>query len=96
MDSYLKRLAWRELALRFLDGYNPEPLRHIIICECILSYYGELSDEYPLRYHAHHFVKIAHEVIELKTDPKPEEGNIAKWIRAWNSMLGEDGTFSTH
>lgn len=82
-----RRLAWRELALRFLDSCNPEPDRAIVIANCIVDYDGPMDLEKPLRHSAHEFFRMAERLIEHGNVPT-EASAMASWIMRWNKELG--------
>jgi hypothetical protein len=79
----LKRiLAWRELALRFIDSYNPQPDKAIVIAHCILEWDGELGDN--MRRHAHHFVERAVMFIDGPEQVEtPKMDDLDKWLIRW-------------
>ena len=84
-DQILRVLAWRELALRFLDGYKLE--KSIVVADCIVSYDGYLPEFEPLRYHAHRFVEEAVALIEHDVHKEPES-DATVWITRWNKRHG--------
>ena len=83
----LLRMHFRELALRFLDSYNPQPVRAIVIADCICSYDGELDDKVPMRHQAHDFVTQAMRAID-RGEPCQYAGRFVDWINNWNSRFG--------
>lgn len=79
-DMILQRLAWRELALRFLNSFNPQPDKAIVIANAIVEYDGEIG--FPMRYHAHGFVQSAYQIIEHEKTWKPTL-EMDEWLMAW-------------
>ena len=98
MTDEHKLSAWRELALRFLDGVNPQPERAIVIADCILSFnlVDLIAEALPLRHHAHAFVQYALRVIEYRTANPLATSNstltaseqVEEWIWKWNAAKG--------
>ena len=82
-DAYelYRWLGWRELALRFLDSYNPKPERAIVIVNVIVEFDGHIPDDVPLRHHAHEFVRTADTIISQRGTPKINP--VSEWIRRW-------------
>lgn len=83
------RTGWRELALRFLDGFNPQPERAIVIADAIVDFAatGDVDESVPLRHHAHDFVRTAHRLIEQQQDPVASS-QIDQWVAKWNDKYG--------
>ena len=81
-----QKIHFRELALRFLDSYNPQPEKSIVIADAILSYDGYVDETIPMRHTAHSFVSKAMRVIEKGGS----EGDsvVGKWIHEWNEKFG--------
>jgi hypothetical protein len=86
-DDILKRLHFREIALRFLDGFNPAPSKSIVIADCICSYDGPLFYTVPIRYQAHDFVHAAYRLIELKQE-LPVSTQYGIWLTDWVKEFG--------
>lgn len=89
VDQLVRLLSFRELALRFLDGVNPQPYHAIVIADAIVSFDGvaELDPGIPMRHHAHEFVQEALRVIENKAkflSDKP----FSRWMVVWNDEFG--------
>lgn len=83
----LHRQAWQQLAINFLESFNPKLKREIIIREAILAYDGYLSDV-RIRHHAHDFIQKAVRLIELK-QPLGET-HTELWLIEWNRLNGEE------
>lgn len=81
MSEDLRRLGWRELALRFLDSFNPKLNREIIVVNAVVDYDGPLPETH-LRYHAHSFVRAAAAMIEQEITPSPGE-ECGDWLKEW-------------
>ncbi len=82
----LTTLAWRELALRFLDSCNPQPDKAIVIADCIVSYRGPFPEDQPLRHHAHEFFREAE--AQIQHGNAPTDSPIGRWIADWNKHYG--------
>ena len=82
----LLRLHFREMALRFLDGMNPQPHKAIVIADAICSYYGHLDLSRPMRYEAHDFFHEALYVIDQAQQPRERRFN--QWLHEWNVEFG--------
>jgi hypothetical protein len=82
----LERLHFRELALRFLDGINPQPYRAIVIADAICSYDGDLDEGLPMRHQCHNFVHAAMRIID-RNEPASGEA-FSYWIDNWNEKFG--------
>ena len=89
VDSLVRLLAFRELALRFLDGIVPQPYHAIVIADAIVSFDGivECDSSVPLRHHAHEFVKEAVSVIESKATFLSGR-QFGEWMVVWNDEFG--------
>lgn len=85
-NEILKRLHFQEMALRFLDGMNPQPDRALVIADAICSYDGPLDTRQPMRYLAHDFLWQAIPVIERRQGAN--NGAFAEWLRKWNETYG--------
>lgn len=87
-ERLLKQLAWRELALRFLDSMNPKPNFAIVIVDAICAYrdIGHLGDS--VRHHAHFFVTEAIRQIERELPPTDHSTATYEWIYNWNKLYG--------
>ena len=77
----LRRLAWREIALRFLDSYNPMPDKAIVIANAIVEYDGNIPDTH-MRYHAYEFVSKATARIEHRESTEGRN-TIMQWLDKW-------------
>ena len=86
-NAVLLRLHFRELALRFLDGMNPQPDKAIVIADAICSYDGEIDTGRPIRYEAHDFFHEALKVIEQK-QTMLNGRNFNSWLHVWNKGFG--------
>lgn len=82
----LDRLHFRELALRFLDGINPQPHKAIVIADAICSYDGDLDEGRPMRYEAHDFVQAALQIIDR--DEGASGRLFGYWLTFWNEKFG--------
>ena len=81
-----QKIRFRELSLRFLDSYNPQPDRAIVIADAILSFDGEIDEQLPMRHISHRFVYAATRLIEKECvlGSSPME----RWISDWNEEFG--------
>lgn len=84
-SEILQRLHFRELALRFLDSYNPQCDKAIVIADAILSWNGPLDTSEPMRYQASDFVRQAVRIIENTMEPA---GKYSAWLIQWNKKYG--------
>lgn len=96
-DEILQRLGWRELALRFLDSFNPKLRTEVIIANAIVDYDGDIPEDIPLRHHAHEFVRICVNIIEHSSlnlrypaNSKLTARGIQDWVVSWNEKMGLD------
>lgn len=81
----LRVLAWQELAIWFLNEYNPRPERAVVIAHAILEWDGETS-HLNMRHHAHCFVERAYRIIELGQVLETTEDHhpaMLAWITDW-------------
>lgn len=84
MPRIVRLLAWRELALRFLDAHNPQPYRAIVVAHAILDWDGELG--FNIRNHAHHFTTMAVRIIDGPDQAEtPEMTDLEKWLIRWRA-----------
>ena len=81
-----QKIRFRELALRFLDSFNPQPEKAIVIADAILSYDSYIDEKLPMRHSAHAFVLEATKLIEKGSPPR--EGIVGKWLNEWNERFG--------
>jgi hypothetical protein len=90
-EDILKRLHFREIALRYLDDFNPAPIKAIVIADCICSYDGPILAIDPVRYQAHDFVQAAYRRIEKRQDV-PAGNSLstpwAEWLVEWVKKYG--------
>lgn len=89
LDRLVRLLSFRELALRFLDGINPQPYHAIVIADAVVSFDGvdDLDAAIPMRHHAHEFVTEALNVIEYKKDFLSGK-YFCRWMVVWNDEFG--------
>lgn len=87
MSDILQRLHFREIALRYLDSFNPAPAKSIVIADCICSYDGQLLSISPMRYQAHSFVHSAYRLIEQGQE-LPVSQPYAGWLTNWMKEFG--------
>ena len=85
-EPILERLHFRELALRFLDSYNPQPDRAVVIADAICAFDGMLTDAIPMRHHAHRFVAEAYRIIEQEREGS--DAPFSAWLIWWNRQFG--------
>jgi hypothetical protein len=82
-DIILKTLAWRELALLYLYGwetdlqYTPTIVNAVVDFDCTLIPAGR-----PLRHHAHDFVAIAVAYLENGIEHR-QRSTIWEWLHEW-------------
>jgi hypothetical protein len=86
-QTILLRLHFQEMALRFLDGTNPQPSRAIVIADAICSYDGEIDTTRPVRYEAHEFFHEALAVIQ-NSQLTPSKKRFNDWLHRWNKEFG--------
>jgi hypothetical protein len=86
-DDILKRLHFREIALRYLDDMNPAPSKAIVIADCICSYDGPLLSVDPMRYQAHDFVQAAYRILQMNLDC-PAGNPYGVWLADWVKTFG--------
>lgn len=87
-DNVLRRLHFRELSLRYLDSFNPQLKRSIVIADCICSYDGNLNPEAPMRHVAHTFVHAAVKLIEHNGDIA-DDHVFKRWLDEWIKKFWE-------
>lgn len=87
-DEILKRLHFRELALRYLDSFNPPLKRAIVIADCICSFDENLNPVVPMRHIAHTFVHGAARLIE-QNQPLPDDHAFHRWLTRWAKEFWE-------
>jgi hypothetical protein len=87
-DDVLKRLHFRELALRYLDSFNPPLKKSIVIADCICSYDGNLNPVAPMRHIAHTFVHGAAKIIE-NNQLLPADHAFHHWLTEWSKNFWE-------
>jgi hypothetical protein len=87
-EQLLKQLAWRELALRFLDSMNPKPDKAIVIADAICAYRNIDYLGGSTRHHAHFFVREAIRQIEQEMSPTVPSTTTYEWIYNWNKAYG--------
>lgn len=89
VECLVRLLSFRELALRFLDGINPQPYHAIVIADAIVSFDGvdQLDAAIPMRHHAHEFVQEAMRVIENKATFLSGR-QFGRWMVVWNGEFG--------
>lgn len=86
-NDILRRMHFREIALRYLDGFNPQPRTAIVIADAICSYDGSLSDVEPMRYQSHEFVTESVRVID--SGQSIREGRpFCNWLKKWVQEFG--------
>lgn len=81
-----QKIRFRELSLRFLDLYNPQPERAIVIADAILSFDGAVDKERPMRHISHEFVNAATRLIEKSSEIG--DSPMERWISDWNEEFG--------
>lgn len=82
IEKLSRIMAFRELALRFLDSFNPQPKKAIVIANAIVDY-DESVGIGSLRYFSHDFVRMAYDRIE--NDREQERCiPIGDWLNRWH------------
>lgn len=92
VNGLVRILAWRELALRYLESYNPRIEHEMVIVNMIVDYDAYIPYNQPLRYNANNFVETAVRMIEYGK-PADRENPATLWIQSW---LATDGVFNAN
>ena len=89
-EELAQLLAWRELALRFLDSASTPPALGVVMANCILDFPGPFPKT-RLRHHAWMFVAECRRLIEQKgagARCRHMDESITLWVQAWDEMHG--------
>ncbi len=86
VQPIMKRLAWQQMAMCFLDSLNPKPHAEPLMVECILSYDGEIPAT-RIRHHAHAFMRATERIVSLKITPDSPNAT-EQWIVKWLDQNG--------
>jgi hypothetical protein len=85
LPRLVRLLAWRELALRFLNAHTPQPDRAIVVAHAILEWDGDLGEN--MRHNAHYFTVQAVNIMELDEDYKQLSSacQVENWLIRWRA-----------